>query len=281
MIITFWGTRSGLPLAASPSSVYGGNTACVSIQPNQGDLLVLDCGTGAAVLGVNPEVRWSKHINYLFSSISWDRVQGVPFFSPVYMRDYSFDLYARHTPGFDLSELLRLQMRYDFFPVTFCDLSSSKVVHDFTRESSLSPGMCIRSGEQDFYLQTLNLHPLHPLCGFRMQIDGKIVVYLVQVGWRNDFVTPEQLAEFLGEVDLLIVNIPIGGDLLPDYGKNLEKFVRVHELATIKQTIISDFNPRLSDAHIEEFLAKVSGLLPLREGGAPLQASRPLMRINL
>ena len=51
MKVTFWGVRGSIPTPGVATSRYGGNTPCVLIESMDGDLLVLDAGTGIRALG--------------------------------------------------------------------------------------------------------------------------------------------------------------------------------------------------------------------------------------
>ena len=51
MRIRFWGTRGSIPTPGPDTVRYGGNTSCVEVRTDSGQLLVLDCGTGARGLG--------------------------------------------------------------------------------------------------------------------------------------------------------------------------------------------------------------------------------------
>ena len=85
MNVTFWGVRGSIP-APGPSTVrYGGNTTCVSVEA-EGELLVLDAGTGLRLLGEALARRTAppECVTLLFTHLHSDHVQGFPFFAPLY-----------------------------------------------------------------------------------------------------------------------------------------------------------------------------------------------------
>src|SRR5215475_2681180 len=53
MQVRFWGTRGSIPTPGHRTAVFGGNTSCVEIRTNGGATLVLDCGSGIRVLGLD------------------------------------------------------------------------------------------------------------------------------------------------------------------------------------------------------------------------------------
>ena len=42
-----WGTRGSIPTPGPETVIFGGNTACVEVVLDNGEILVLDAGTGA------------------------------------------------------------------------------------------------------------------------------------------------------------------------------------------------------------------------------------------
>jgi phosphoribosyl 1,2-cyclic phosphodiesterase len=84
MKVRFWGTRGSIATPGPDTVHYGGNTSCVEVTTDSGDLLVLDCGTGAARLAAHLMAEGKNPItaNILLGHTHWDHIQGFPFFSP-------------------------------------------------------------------------------------------------------------------------------------------------------------------------------------------------------
>ena len=64
---------------------FGGNTTCVRVTLPQGQIIILDAGTGIRQLG--KDMIASSHEQFEFMPIvlshtHWDHVQGFPFFAP-------------------------------------------------------------------------------------------------------------------------------------------------------------------------------------------------------
>ncbi|HPB83826.1 MAG TPA: MBL fold metallo-hydrolase, partial [Spirochaetota bacterium] len=51
--VTFWGVRGSVPVPGPATMRYGGNTACLELQADDGGRLVFDAGTGIRVLGAS------------------------------------------------------------------------------------------------------------------------------------------------------------------------------------------------------------------------------------
>ncbi len=53
MFVRFWGTRGSIPTPGAGTARYGGNTSCVELRSDDGNLFVFDCGTGIRQLGLS------------------------------------------------------------------------------------------------------------------------------------------------------------------------------------------------------------------------------------
>ncbi len=51
MHVRFWGTRGSIATPGAATVRYGGNTSCVEVRSEAGDVILIDCGTGAHALG--------------------------------------------------------------------------------------------------------------------------------------------------------------------------------------------------------------------------------------
>ena len=121
MEVTFWGVRGSIP-APGPGTVrYGGNTACVSVRLRNGELVILDLGTGARALGTTlmegPFGKGEGRATVLLSLSQWDHIQGFPFFMPLYVAGNAFTVYGGTNHTKELEDILERQMAAQYFPV--------------------------------------------------------------------------------------------------------------------------------------------------------------------
>jgi phosphoribosyl 1,2-cyclic phosphodiesterase len=126
--VRFWGTRGSIPSPGPHTVRYGGNTPCVEIWTDAGELIVLDAGTGIRELGRSLLTRanGSPLVGDVFvSHAHWDHVQGLPFFSPAFRRGHRFTIWVAGEPLADLEQVVRGQMTPDVFPVSFDDLEAT------------------------------------------------------------------------------------------------------------------------------------------------------------
>lgn len=134
MHVRFWGTRGSIPTPGLSTLRYGGNTSCVEIDPGDGSHIVIDCGTGAAALGA-ALVGTGKHPlrgHLLISHTHWDHIQGLPFFSPLFVGGNQWDVYAPRGFLQSVRETLAGQMQHTYFPVDLDQLGATIRFHDLT-----------------------------------------------------------------------------------------------------------------------------------------------------
>ncbi|MFZ1200430.1 MAG: MBL fold metallo-hydrolase, partial [Desulfobacterales bacterium] len=51
MIIKCWGSRGSIPVSGKTYLKYGGDTTCIEIRPQSGEIIIIDAGTGIRRLG--------------------------------------------------------------------------------------------------------------------------------------------------------------------------------------------------------------------------------------
>src|SRR3954463_13150278 len=133
--IRYWGTRGSVPTPGPGTVRYGGNTSCVEVRTDAGTLLILDCGTGARLLGkslLQDAQGQPLEGHILFGHTHWDHIQGLPFFSPVFVPGNVFHVYGPSGIGRNIGEALAGQMQYDYLPVTLEQCLAQVHSHDLT-----------------------------------------------------------------------------------------------------------------------------------------------------
>lgn len=51
MYIRCWGSRGSVPVSGKEYNKYGGDTTCLEIRSKNGDLIIVDAGTGIRASG--------------------------------------------------------------------------------------------------------------------------------------------------------------------------------------------------------------------------------------
>jgi len=172
MKVRFWGTRGSIATPGPDTNHFGGNTSCVEVTTNNGDLLIFDCGTGAHRLAAHLMTQGKKPIaaNILLGHTHWDHIQGFPFFSPAFVKGNSVAIHGPEGSRGSLHDVLAGQMEFTYFPIELNQLPAAITYHDLTEGIHTIGGVRVVA-------QYLN-HPAMTL-GYRIEADGVAVVYLV------------------------------------------------------------------------------------------------------
>lgn len=107
-------------LSSLPDWLYGtvgGNTPCVELRSKNGEVFLLDCGTGLrsySVYGKQPE---NLHYNIFMSHFHWDHIQGLPFFGQTFNPNTTIDVYSVHP---NAEQCFAAQSSPPFFPPNAC-----------------------------------------------------------------------------------------------------------------------------------------------------------------
>lgn len=170
MRVRFWGTRGSFAKPGPSTLRYGGNTACVEVRAGDGTLLVFDCGTGAHGFGQSLMAQGPRPVrgHLLISHTHWDHIQGLPFFTPLFIPGNEWDIYAPGGGGKRLEETLSGQMEYEYFPINLGQLGATIRYHDLVEGVFQVGGVAVTAS----YLN----HPALSL-GYRLEVGGASVVY--------------------------------------------------------------------------------------------------------
>jgi len=125
-LVRFWGVRGSIPTPGPETVRYGGNTSCVEIRA-EGQLLILDAGTGLRALGRRLMKEFADRpleMNLLLSHTHWDHIQGLPYFAPLYRPSSRLRVFGYEGARSSLSAVLSSQMESPFFPVGLQDVPS-------------------------------------------------------------------------------------------------------------------------------------------------------------
>jgi phosphoribosyl 1,2-cyclic phosphodiesterase len=168
MNVTLWGTRGSLATPGHGTERYGGNTSCVEVRSAEGELLILDAGTGIRPLSSTLAGK-PRRVDILLTHLHMDHVQGLGFFAPLYDPDVEVHIWGPPSTTLDLRDRLSRYLSPPLFPVQMRDLPCRLSLHNAPLDAFAIGSLRIRAG--------LVCHP-GPTVGYRLTEDGKSVAYM-------------------------------------------------------------------------------------------------------
>ncbi len=278
MRVRFWGTRGSIAVPGPGTNHFGGNTSCVELTTDGGDLLIFDCGTGARQLAAKlmAQGRKSINVNILLGHTHWDHIQGFPFFTPAFVKGNAIAIYGPEGSRGPLHDVLAGQMEFTYFPVDLTQLPAAITYHDLTEGIHTIGGTRVAT-------QFLN-HPAMTV-GYRVEADGVAIVYLVDHEpfsdelWRAG-VEPGHIesilhegdrrhAKFMADADLVIHDAQYTPGEYPakkTWGHSTYDYVvQIAGAAGVRRVALTHHDPN----HDDDFVAEIerdARRLALRQG---------------
>lgn len=266
MQVTFWGVRGSIP-APGPSTVrYGGNTACISIRTSTGDLIILDCGTGARNLGMSllPQGfgKGQGRAVILLSHAHWDHIQGFPFFVPLYIPGNTFTVYGGARSSALLEGILEGQMAPQYFPVqTLKNMGAGIEICAVPEDRSIDVFGCRVTA-------CTNRHGRTSVLAFRIEEAGSSVVYATDVGYEG--VVPPDALEMYRGAGLLIHDSTYTPEQGPRYRErglsSIEDAVNRAVEAGVRRLAPFHYDQDYTDGDVDALLARGRRMLDERGG---------------
>ncbi len=262
MKITLWGTRGSLPSAGPDTIRYGGNTACVEVRGPEGNLLVLDAGTGIRRLNsaLGPEI---SRIDVLLTHLHMDHVQGLGFFEPLFNSDLEVHLWGPPSTTLDLRARLARYFSPPLFPVRLRDLPWLEL-HDVPLHAFSIPGFKV--------VAALVCHP-GPTVGYRLMTASGSVAYIPDhepaLGVQKFPGEPQWTSGYAlaREVDLLIHDAQYSAREYAQHvgwgHSSISHAIAFASMSKVKRLIAFHHDP----SHTDEILDR---LLPEARGSSPL-----------
>ena len=183
--------------------VYGGNTSCVAVTSDSGRVYILDCGSGIRNLGYElmkgPCGRGEGELSLLLTHNHWDHIQGLPFFTPIYIKGNVLNFYS---PYHNQESLLQKQQSGPFFPGLWEQTPSKKIFHKLD-DQNLSPVEIEEGLILDFY-------PMNHPCGsyaYRFRKNNKTFIFATDSEFTGEVLEKiGETTDFFQDADLLIID---------------------------------------------------------------------------
>ncbi|QRK07081.1 MBL fold metallo-hydrolase [Archangium violaceum] len=255
--VRFWGVRGSIPAPGPKTQRYGGNTPCVEIRCGD-ELFIFDLGTGVRVLGEELLAAGGPTRASIFlSHYHYDHLQGLPFFTPIFIPRFTFTVYGAPRDGRSVKEVLSGQMVHPYFPVTAEETFKAQLTY-----KDLGSGQQLELGPARIHTLDLN-HPGGNL-GYRVECGGRTVVYATDVehGCEKD----EELVEFARDADVLIIDAMYTEDEYRGrkgaakigWGHSTwESAVETANKSKVKKLVLFHHEPKRDDDAMDRFVEEV------------------------
>jgi phosphoribosyl 1,2-cyclic phosphodiesterase len=257
--LTFWGVRGSIPTPGIETARYGGNTPCISIEPNGSDgkkLVVLDAGTGIRKLGneLVKRAHGALTIELLVSHTHWDHIQGLPFFTPFFSRSNKVRIMGPMQGKVRLERILTEQMNRVVFPVPLKDLAAQLAVEHVGEGEFAIDGFSVQAMRLRHPANTLGyrLKPanggldLAYLCDNELGPGGE---YDVKPSWKEDII------QFLDGTDILVHDAMYTPEQVNQFrGWGHSSYAEAVELAAeagVKQLVLFHHRPEHDDSTVD------------------------------
>ena len=240
---------------------YGGNSTCVQVIPSNGEVIIIDCGTGIRDLGhelMKGDFGKGKgYGNILMTHTHWDHVQGIPFFIPFYVPGNHFTVYS---PFKDMKERVEYQQVFTHFPVNLDYMLATKEFVTLDKEG-------------EFFLNGLritNKRMRHPggSFGYRIEENGRSFGFTSDCEFNIDEIENiDQYRDFFSDLDVCIF------DTQYTFEESINKIDWGHSSASIAIDIAARFNvkrmvlfhhdPEYSDEKLDSVLANAKSYIAM------------------
>jgi phosphoribosyl 1,2-cyclic phosphodiesterase len=260
MRLKFWGVRGSTPTPQAENLRFGGNTPCLELRSDAGNLLIVDCGSGLRMLGKALLKEFGDrpvrgHI--LLSHYHWDHIQGLPFFVPLYRKGNSFCFYSYSLPGPSIEEALQGQMANPYFPVGMTAMNSKPTF--------------VEIGEGPFRIEDFNIraqHVRHPqgCFSFRIENNGRCVLYATD-NEPGDTQGDRAIRDLARGVNVLIYDAQYSREQLRGEKKGWghstwEEGVEIARQAGVGELILFHHDPDSDDEAIRRIEAEARARFP-------------------
>jgi len=201
MKVRFWGVRGSFATPGPEFLRYGGNTTAVEVSNESGQRLLIDLGTGvtefAKELADGEFGSGNGHLPILLTHTHLDHIQGLPFFTPFFVKGNNIRILGAQPPSGSLSRVLQDQLNPHYSPLYGLENLAAGVTID-----TITPGSSL--AVEGFNVTAAELpHGGTSCLAFRISADGATLAFLSDVEYLDRTPSADAIA-LAKNADLLV-----------------------------------------------------------------------------
>ena len=296
-VVRFWGVRGSIPTPGPTTVGYGGNTCCVEVRAD-GQIIILDAGTGLRLLGRRLAKEFGTQpieVTLLLTHTHWDHIQGLPFFQPVYEPQSHLRILGFEGARHGLEVVLAGQMERPVFPIDLREVPAKVRIEELKEMNfrigpvrvqaafANHPGVCVgyrlhtSSGSIAFFPDNESLPEGAPSPRAAVASDAPALALPEKAN--------RKMIEFLHGVDLLIMDAQYDAEEYKAHigwgHGSVDAVVALALEAGVRMLHLFHHDPDHDDDKVSRMLAHARELVAAHKGTLQVEAAREGATVEL